>query len=361
MDRLDDALEILDGAGPEYGGGLANHGPMAAEALFTLEQAGAVVPWTERYRRKLGDEPAPGRPVERAAIRDALGQMRRYPDWLALFLEEFREGPWEPAVDRWVYELAPGFAGAATHGVIRAGHAARSLARHDTPGRRKELARGFAYWAATHQTLPRKETSPAHLTPDQALAHVPRLPDDVRRTGSIAQGLKLVATLPDFPGVISLVDAGTPESFVPALGETFARVFLAGTTPAGRTIALIHAVTGPAAAGLLVPHVSARTAARLLGLRVAGRSGHLRRVRKAAGVGRGRSATRDTRGADRGGREERRRARDQVHGGVPASRRRGAVARVPVGGRAGDRAALVGADGEEIRRVRPARTPRIGL
>ncbi|MGZ5425621.1 MAG: questin oxidase family protein, partial [Thermoanaerobaculia bacterium] len=107
MDRLDDALEILDGAGPEYAGGLANHGPMAAEALFTLEQAGAVVPWTERYRRKLGDEPAPGNPVERAAFREALGEMRRYPDWLALFLEEFREGPWEPAVDRWVYELAP--------------------------------------------------------------------------------------------------------------------------------------------------------------------------------------------------------------------------------------------------------------
>ena len=264
MDRLDDALEILDGAGPDYGGGLANHGPMAAEALFALDQADAVVPFTERYRRKLGDEPAPGRPVERAEIRDALGQMRRYPDWLALFLREFREGPWEPAADRWVYELSPGFAGAATHGVIRTGHAARSLTRYDTPGRRKELARGFAYWAATHQTLPRKETLPAHLTPVQALAHVPRLPDDVRRTGSIAQGLKLVATLPDFPGVIALVDAGAPESFVPALGEAFARVFLAGTTSPGRTIALIHAVTGPAAAGLLVPHVSARTAARLL-------------------------------------------------------------------------------------------------
>jgi hypothetical protein len=264
MDRLDDALEILDGAGPEYGGGLSNHGPMAAEALFALEQTGAVVPWTERYRRKLGDEPAPGKPVDRSAFRDALGQMRRYPDWLALFLEEFREGPWEPPLDRWVFELAPGFAGAAAHGVIRAGHAARSLARHDTAGRRKELARGFAYWAATHQTLPGKEAPPAHLTPGQALTHVPRVADVVRRTGSIVQGLKLVATLPDFPGVISLVDAGAPASFVPALGEVFARVFLAGTRPSGRTIALIHAVTGPASAGLLVPHVSARTSARLL-------------------------------------------------------------------------------------------------
>jgi hypothetical protein len=264
MDRLDDALEILDGAGPEYGGGLANHGPMAAEALFTLEQPAAVVPWTERYRRKLGDEPAPGSPVARDALRDALGQMRRYPDWLALFLEEFREGPWEPAVDRWVYELAPGFAGGAAHGVIRVGHAARSLARHDTPGRRKELARGFAYWAATHQTLPRRESGAAHLAPDRALALVPRLAEGTRPRGSISQGLKLVDTLPDFPGVISLVDTGRPESFVPAVGEAFARVFLAGTASSGRTIALIHAVTGPAAAGLLVPHVSPRTAARLL-------------------------------------------------------------------------------------------------
>src|SRR5450759_684305 len=112
MDRLDDALEILDGAGPDYAGGLANHGPMAAEALFTLDRPDAVVPWTERYRRKLGDE---------------------------------------PAADRWVFELAPGFAVAAAHGVIRVGHGVRSLARLDVPGRRKELARGFAYWAATHQ------------------------------------------------------------------------------------------------------------------------------------------------------------------------------------------------------------------
>jgi hypothetical protein len=150
MDRFDDALVILDGAGPDYAGGLANHGPMAAEALFTLDRADAVVSWTERYRRKLGDEPAPGTPVDSADFRGSLGQMRRYPDWLALFLGEFREGPWEPAVDRWVFELAPGFAGAAAHGVIRVGHAVRSLARLDAPGRRKELARGFAYWAATH-------------------------------------------------------------------------------------------------------------------------------------------------------------------------------------------------------------------
>jgi len=69
MDRFDDALEILDGAGPEYAGGLSNHGPMAAEALFAMGRADAVVPWTEGYRRKLGDEPAPAVGKYRALVR----------------------------------------------------------------------------------------------------------------------------------------------------------------------------------------------------------------------------------------------------------------------------------------------------
>ena len=29
--EIDEALELLEGSGPEYTGGLSNHGPMAAE------------------------------------------------------------------------------------------------------------------------------------------------------------------------------------------------------------------------------------------------------------------------------------------------------------------------------------------
>ena len=39
---LDDALEVLCDTGPEFGPGLSNHGPMAAEALYTL---GRVSHW----------------------------------------------------------------------------------------------------------------------------------------------------------------------------------------------------------------------------------------------------------------------------------------------------------------------------
>lgn len=34
--EIDEALEMLEGSGPEYTGGLSNHGPMAAEALVAL-------------------------------------------------------------------------------------------------------------------------------------------------------------------------------------------------------------------------------------------------------------------------------------------------------------------------------------
>ncbi len=54
---IDEALEILDGTGPEFGGGLSNHGPLAAEALFALGRGDMVIPRVERYKRRLQDHP----------------------------------------------------------------------------------------------------------------------------------------------------------------------------------------------------------------------------------------------------------------------------------------------------------------
>jgi hypothetical protein len=54
---IDYALDILKDTGPEFGGGLSNHGPMAAEALFSLGRADAVIPWVKRYRRHLQEYP----------------------------------------------------------------------------------------------------------------------------------------------------------------------------------------------------------------------------------------------------------------------------------------------------------------
>ncbi len=39
-DAMDEVLDILKDTGPEWNGPLANHGPMAAEAIVTLGRGG---------------------------------------------------------------------------------------------------------------------------------------------------------------------------------------------------------------------------------------------------------------------------------------------------------------------------------
>src|ERR1700724_3043217 len=123
---LDEALEILAPYGIALRNGNSNHAPMVTEAL---------------------------------------GERGRVADWSAFFVEEFQEAPWREVLDRWVERLAPGFCAAATHGVIRVGHAARSLAAGETPHRLRELADAFASWAATYQELPT-----SHRAPNGAMA-----------------------------------------------------------------------------------------------------------------------------------------------------------------------------------------------
>ena len=63
-EAMEDALKLLAPTGPEYAGRLANHGPMAAEALVELARPDAVVPWVEQYRKRLRDHPGGTRPID---------------------------------------------------------------------------------------------------------------------------------------------------------------------------------------------------------------------------------------------------------------------------------------------------------
>jgi len=56
-DVLDEGLSRLAATGPEYRGGLSNHGPMAAEALVRLGRADAVEHWLDGYLRRLDGAP----------------------------------------------------------------------------------------------------------------------------------------------------------------------------------------------------------------------------------------------------------------------------------------------------------------
>jgi hypothetical protein len=121
---LDEALEILAPYGIELKNGNSNHGPMVAEALCAMGRPDAVMPWIARYRERMLPRPQIGARIRRDDWRDGLGQRSRFADWSAFFAEELEEAPWPQVLDRWMDRLAPGFCAAATHGVIRVGHAA---------------------------------------------------------------------------------------------------------------------------------------------------------------------------------------------------------------------------------------------
>ena len=60
---IDDALTLLRRYGPEFGEmRLANHGPMAAEALLALNRAPDMIPWAESYAPRLEERPRSGSP-----------------------------------------------------------------------------------------------------------------------------------------------------------------------------------------------------------------------------------------------------------------------------------------------------------
>ncbi len=255
---IDEALEVLDGTGPEFGGGLSNHGPMAAEALFALGRGDAVIPWVESYKRRLQDHPDARDPISGESWREALGEISRVGDWIAFFDREIAEATWPAVLNEWVPRLAPGLVAAATHGVIRTGHAVRSLAAAETAERRHELAEGLGYWAARYQLLPGAPSSTAGgLAPSQAIRRIETLPLAQREhRGLITDALRRLDDVPAFAGAINLVDAsGDASLFLSDLTETFAAVYVANAH-AGTVIALIHAVTGPSVIRLLAPHLT---------------------------------------------------------------------------------------------------------
>lgn len=246
---LDEAYERLHATGPEFNGWLSNHGPMAAEAMARRGHAGEVGLWLDGYVRRLEEFPRGSGPIG-ADWRDALGDPRRVADWTAFFGNEVGEQPWRQVLGTWWPRLLPGVAAAATHGVIRVGHAVRALlADGDDPVHRTELAHGLAYWAARCQPIP-GVASPRRravdITPAAALAAVPRI---AGQSGGISERLPRLALLADWPAPLAVpLASGPPEQ---------ARAWLAGLADAavlrylryahGDPVMLVHSATAPTA------------------------------------------------------------------------------------------------------------------
>jgi hypothetical protein len=141
---LDETLEIMAPMGPDLSNGFSNHAPMAIEAMCAVGRGDAVMPWFEHYRRSLAPRRARVARLTDESWRVALGDQRRTEDWFEFFRNELEERPWQLVLDDWAARLAPGLMAAATHGVIRTGHATRALTLEDTFARRGELADGLA-------------------------------------------------------------------------------------------------------------------------------------------------------------------------------------------------------------------------
>jgi len=261
---LDEGLARLAATGPEFRGGLSNHGPMATEAMVRLGRADAIERWLDGYLRKLDDPPAPSDRITDQTWRESLGSISRVADWDRYFRVQLAEEPWRDVLARWWPRLLPGLAAAATHGVIRTSHAARSLAEAeqagaDTAGRASELGRGLAYWAARYLELPGRPRTEGRLDLAAAVSGLPVA------TRAPAAGLifeTLQAELADQPGFGAAVSALRGPTDVPAdlaaLAREFARVFL--VYGRSRPIALLHSVTAPVAARSALPLLPAELA-----------------------------------------------------------------------------------------------------
>ena len=170
---IDAALDILHHTGPDLGGGGSNHAPMVTEALCALGRPDAVIPWIEGYKHRFQDRPRSQNPIAGEGWRASLGDASRIPDWVAFFDRALAAAPWPAVLRDWVPHLAPGLMAAATHGLIRTGHAVRSLTASETPQRLHELAEGLGYWAARFQALPGSPTAHAMgRSPREAMQHV---------------------------------------------------------------------------------------------------------------------------------------------------------------------------------------------
>jgi hypothetical protein len=256
-DVLLDALDRLRGTGPEFDGFLANHGPMAAEALVRIGAGDAVPGWVDRYRTRLDAAPEVVRGIGDDWRAD-LGDARLFGDWTAHLRREARDADWRTLLLRWWPRLLPGLAASATHGVIRTAHAVRSLRAagpDPDPLLVDELAQGLAFWAARFQTVPGDPPLTGPLDAVAATAALPRLdPDEPSDGPGIGGRLRALDRLAEFP---TSLDAWGPRLPSPAgaLDELIAAAARVLAARDDAPIAFCHTVTAPAAVRLVLPEL----------------------------------------------------------------------------------------------------------
>jgi hypothetical protein len=232
---------------------------MVSEALSAMGRADAVMPWLSKnwpLRTLLMPRVAAHGTIDADNWQHALNNDDPMA-WAAFFEKELNGTRWQDVVAIWVARLAPGIESGAAHGVIRVGHAVRSVSEQENAARRRELAGALGYWAACYETLPVADYAGKPMPAREAIARVPFSPGDARaKRGGFTTGLRSLNDFPAFAGVIGMVDvSGDPMTAISDLTETFTRVYLANAHDAYAIIAFIHGVTACAALRSLAPYL----------------------------------------------------------------------------------------------------------
>jgi hypothetical protein len=252
-DTLDESLDRLKAFAPDLRNGFTNHAPMAIEALCALGRGDAALPWLQSnwgYRALLLPRREAHRPI--TDWQAALGNGRSE-DWSLFLAADFSADRWREAAARWIARLLPGIAAAALHGVIRVGHAVRSLGDAVTPQRLAELRDATAYWAAHFQTLPTAPGGAAPMPAREAVLRLSRIPvEKQKRGGAITSALDVLAEERTFAAAIEMLDV-SGDAVLSDLTETFAHVFLSNAVDNMGLITFIHGVTGAVALRSLLP------------------------------------------------------------------------------------------------------------
>ena len=266
---IDQALEFLSDTGPEYKSGLSNHGPMLADALISLKRSSRVMPWLVQYKTHLNPAPkSKGNLINEHDYHTAFSDIDRFPDWQIFFRSQLKQNDWKQVVNTWVDALSPGYIAAAMHGVIRTGHAVRSLSRHKSAHTLNELADGLAYWAARYQSLPENApgSSDASYSIYDALQMITLLPESQRiELPLISEEVEAVKKMATFSQIInSMKQDEQPDKVLSDLTEGFASMFVCNAEASKNVIAVVHSLTGPYALRHMLPYLEESVARKAL-------------------------------------------------------------------------------------------------
>jgi Questin oxidase-like len=246
---LDEAYVRLHRTGPEFAGYLSNHGPMASESLVQLGLGDHVHAWLDGYIGKLEERPVGVSRITPDQFAEALGDPRRFGDWLDYFQSQVMDRDWRDVLAQWWPTLLPGSLASATHSLIRVGHSVRALSAVETPPRVAELGQALGYWAARYQPVAGTANPAGRLTAAQALDALPRVPG---QNGGVSARVSQLAHTSGWTEATAALQPPASADDVPAA--------LAALTDAGVTrylshghgdaILLVHAATAPNAAML---------------------------------------------------------------------------------------------------------------